>query len=51
MQKIPYLVIVGEKEEQQGTISVRDRQKGDLGHMGLEQFLAKIQQEIKEKSA
>jgi len=51
MQKIPYLVIVGEKEEQQGTISVRDRQKGDLGQMGIEQFLIQIQQEIKEKSA
>ena len=51
MQKIPYLVIVGEKEEQQGTISVRDRQKGDLGQMKPEQFLAKMQQEIKERSA
>lgn len=46
MQKIPYLVIVGEKEEQQGTISVRDRQKGDLGQMKIEEFLKKIEEEI-----
>ncbi len=49
MQKIPYLVIVGEKEEQQGTISVRDRQKGDLGQTTLEAFSAKMKQEIEEK--
>jgi threonyl-tRNA synthetase len=51
LQKIPYLVIVGEKEQTQGTLSVRQRGKGDTGQMRLEQFLAKIQQEIDEKSA
>ncbi|OGY53630.1 MAG: threonine--tRNA ligase [Candidatus Wildermuthbacteria bacterium RIFCSPHIGHO2_02_FULL_47_12] len=51
MAKIPYLVIVGEKEERQGTISVRDRQKGDLGQMEIEKFIVKIKQEIEKKSA
>ncbi len=49
MQKIPYLVIVGEKEEQQGTISVRDRQKGDLGQTTLEAFSAMIAEQIQRK--
>ena len=51
MAKIHYLVIVGEKEERQGTISVRDRQKGDLGQMEIEKFIVKIKQEIEKKSA
>jgi threonyl-tRNA synthetase len=51
MQKVPYLLIVGEKEQTQGTLSVRKRGKGDTGQMRLEQFLAKIKQEIEEKSA
>jgi threonyl-tRNA synthetase len=51
MQKIPYLLIVGEKEQAERTISVRKRGKGDTGTMRPEQFLAKIQQEIEEKSA
>ena len=49
MQKIPYLVVVGEKEEQQGTISVRDRQKGDLGQTSLEAFSAMLTKQIQQK--
>ncbi len=50
VQKIPYLVIVGEKEQTQGTLSIRKRGKGDIGQMRIEEFLAKIKQEIDEKS-
>lgn len=49
MQKIPYLVIVGEKEEQQGVISVRNRSKGDIGQMTIEGFSVGVEQEIKSR--
>ena len=46
MQKIPYLVIVGEKEEQAKTISVRERGKGDVGKMEISAFAQKLTEEI-----
>ncbi|MDP8217249.1 MAG: threonine--tRNA ligase [Candidatus Theseobacter exili] len=39
VEKIPYMVVVGKREIEQGTISVRDRKKGELGSMSLEDFL------------
>ncbi|MBI2574027.1 MAG: hypothetical protein HYV78_01375 [Candidatus Wildermuthbacteria bacterium] len=47
--KIPYLLVVGEKEQTAGTVSVRKQGKGDLGSMGVDTFIAKIKQEILEK--
>lgn len=42
MQKIPYLVIVGDKEAASNQISVRERGRGDLGSMELSKFLEKV---------
>ncbi len=42
MQKIPYLLIVGEKEIKENNISVRERGKGDIGSMSIDEFLKKI---------
>jgi len=39
MAKIPYLIIVGEKEEQDGMISVRTREGDDKGNMGVDEFV------------
>ncbi len=50
MQKIPYMLIVGDKEVENGVVAVRSRKGGDLGTMSLEGFLAKIAEEVKEKS-
>ena len=50
MQKIPYLLIVGDKEIQANTISLRQRGKRDLGTMPLDKFLEKIKEEIETKS-
>ena len=47
LQKIPYLLIVGPREAQSKTVSVRERGKGDRGKMTLEKFLAKIALEVK----
>ncbi len=48
-QKIPYMLVVGAKEEEQGLVAVRTRQGGDQGQKTLGDFLAEIQAEIKEK--
>ncbi|MEQ8174686.1 MAG: threonine--tRNA ligase [Syntrophomonadaceae bacterium] len=49
MQKIPYLLIVGDREAEEGTVSVRHRKEGDKGAAALEDFLKQIQQEIEQK--
>jgi threonyl-tRNA synthetase len=46
MQKIPYMLIIGGKEAEAGTVSVRQRTKGDLGARSLEQFTSDLRQEI-----
>ena len=50
MQKIPYMLIIGGKEAEAGTVSVRHRAKGDLGPRPLEQFIADLRAEIESKS-
>ena len=47
VKRIPFLLIVGEKEMEEGTISVRKQGEGDLGAMTPEAFAAKINDEIK----
>jgi len=46
MSKIPYMLIVGEKEENEGTVSVRKHGEGDLGSLELDAFIASVKQEI-----
>ncbi|TXD53981.1 threonine--tRNA ligase [Polaribacter sp. IC063] len=45
VSKIPYMVIVGEKEEENGTVSVRKHGEGDLGTFTLEEFISLIKAE------
>jgi threonyl-tRNA synthetase len=47
-RKIPYMIIVGEKEENEGTLSVRKHGKGDLGTFTPEDFIKLVENEIKE---
>jgi len=47
LQKIPYALVVGEKEQAAGTVAVRSRAHGELGAMQLAQFLAGIEAEKK----
>jgi len=49
-EKIPYMVIVGAREEENNTISVRQRDGQDLGSMSLTDFIKKLNHQIKEKS-
>ena len=50
MQKIPYLLILGDKEIQGQSVSVRQRSKGDTGAVALDKFIEKIQAEIRNKN-
>ena len=50
LEKVPYMVIVGDKDIEAGTISVRHRKEGDLGAMQLADFLALAQEEIDTKA-
>jgi threonyl-tRNA synthetase len=50
LQKIPYTLIVGEKEKSAKTVSVRHFKSGDIGVMPVENFLAKITDEIRKKT-
>lgn len=43
-QKIPYMVVMGDKEVEEGTVSVRDRHEGDLGSWPVEQLVEKIRE-------
>ena len=51
LQKIPYMLVLGEKEKESGNVAVRNRKKGDLGVMSFEQLADKLQREIAEKSS
>ena len=48
MKRIPYMLIVGEKEEANGTVSVRKQGQGDQGSMKFEDFSKKIAEEVRE---
>ena len=47
LSKVPYMLILGEKEVEAGAVGVRARKEGDLGAMKAEDFIAKLQEEIK----
>lgn len=48
-KKIPYMLVVGDKEQQANAVSIRQHKKGDIGQMKREDFLAKAKQEIADK--
>ena len=46
MQKVPYILVVGEKERQAGTVAVRSRGGLDLGVMPFEQFTSLLNEDV-----
>ena len=50
MQKLPYMLVVGDKEAEAGTVAVRTRGGVDLGAMPVDEFIAKIKEEIKTRA-
>jgi threonyl-tRNA synthetase len=51
LQRVPYMLVVGEKEVNEGRVSIRRQGKGDAGNMGIEEFISVITREIKERSS
>ena len=50
MEKIPYMLVVGQKEEEDGVVSVRSRFAGDEGQKDLDQFIEAVQEEVASKT-
>ena len=46
LEKVPYMLVVGDRDMEAGTVSVRHRSEGDLGAMSLEQFSAMLRQVV-----
>jgi threonyl-tRNA synthetase len=49
VERVPYMIIIGEKEESIGMISVRSKAQGDIGRMKLGEFMERIKEEIGKK--
>ena len=50
MQKVPYMLVIGDKEAEEQTVAVRSRKEGDLGTQSFDAFLQKLLEEIAKKS-
>ena len=51
LARIPYMLIIGEKEMESGTVSLRRQGRGDLGSKAVDEFIRSAQEEIKSRSA
>ncbi len=49
LQKVPYMLVVGDREQESGQVSVRSRSAGDLGAQALDEFIARLTAEVEEK--
>ena len=50
LQKIPYMLVLGDKEVESGTMAVRSRKEGDLGVMTVDAFVEKLRAEVESKA-
>ena len=50
LQKVPYMLIVGNREEEQSNVAVRDRSEGDLGPMSIGDFAARVRKLVESRS-
>lgn len=46
LQKVPYMLVLGDKEIEANAVGVRSRTEGDIGAMNLDEFVAKIVEEV-----
>ncbi len=51
MQRVPYMLVIGDKEVEQNVVAVRSRDGGDLGVMTLDAFIEKMQEEVRTKAS
>ena len=48
MRKVPYMLIIGDKEMENDAVAIRSRKEGDLGQMTVDSFINKIINEVNE---
>ena len=46
LSKVPYMLILGDKEKESGTVGVRARKEGDIGAMEIDKFIEKVNLEV-----
>ena len=46
MQKVPYMLVVGDREQEDGAVAVRTREGGNLGAMPLDELMARLNEEL-----
>ena len=51
LMKVPYMLVIGEKEMNEGQLSIRRQGKGDLGTVALNSFIESIKEEILERKS
>jgi threonyl-tRNA synthetase len=51
MQKVPYMLVLGEQEQAAGKVAVRHRTEGDKGQVTLEEFIQRCEQEVASRGA
>lgn len=49
LEKVPYMIVVGDKESENNAVAVRSRKDGDLGAMSFEDFIRKLAEENEKK--
>jgi len=49
LQKVPYMLVLGDKEAESGLVTVRDRKEGDIGNMRLDEFIERLADEVRER--
>ena len=49
LEKVPYMLVAGDKDIENGVVSVRDRRDGDIGSMTIDEFIEKITEEVEKK--
>ncbi len=50
LEKVPYMLIIGDKDIENNAVSVRSRKDGDIGSMPIDEFVVKIKEEIETKA-
>jgi threonyl-tRNA synthetase len=50
LKKVPYMLIVGDREQEAGEVGVRAHRQGDQGSMGVEQFIERLQNQVEKRS-
>ena len=49
LEKVPYMILAGDKDIENGVVAVRSRKDGDIGTMTIDELIEKLTEEIKEK--